>query len=242
METSDPLQQAVRAFRSGDRAASKRLLAQVLHADPRNVQAWLWMSKVAETDQRRRDCLLRVLAIEPDNEAALAGLDRLGDAALRGWTGRTAAGAPSAQGRHSSRQNADVAAAPGTSPAYRRNAERSLTLAAGLSLTLLVGLVLLSLTLFQSVPRARDRSELLSGQVLHTATLWCPSCAGDGRDVTLRTRIGARFYQGARASGLPHSTQVSVLRYKWSPLERRYYALVAAEGVRGWVPETQIRR
>jgi hypothetical protein len=56
------LQRAIDAIEAGDKAAGKRLLAQVLRADPHNAQAWLWMSELVETNAQRRDCLLRASA------------------------------------------------------------------------------------------------------------------------------------------------------------------------------------
>jgi hypothetical protein len=227
MDTSKDLTQALYAFQSGDRETAKRLLAATLRADPQNVQAWLWMSEAADTDEQKRDCLVHVLALEPANEKARAALARLAESTLRSQ--------PNRQG---------ISATPVEPPdlAHHHKVERYMTLAGGLSLTLLVGLALLALILGRAIPQARDQSRSSPEQTLHTATLWCPSCERQGQPVILSTRIGASFYQGARASGLPHGTRVSVLRYRWATLEGRYYALVAAEGKRGWVPETQIMK
>lgn len=71
------LQRAIAAVRSGDKATGKRLLVQVLKEEPRNQAAWLWMSAVVETDNERRHCLERVLAINPNNETARQGLEAL---------------------------------------------------------------------------------------------------------------------------------------------------------------------
>src|SRR5512146_1966611 len=74
---ADPLRQAVAAVQAGDRAAGRRLLAEVIRGDPRNETAWLWMSAVTDSDAQRRACLERVLAINPANPAAQQGLARL---------------------------------------------------------------------------------------------------------------------------------------------------------------------
>ncbi len=61
----------------GDRDTGRRLLAEIVKSDPQNENAWLWMSSVADTDEQRRQCLERVLAISPDNEIALRGMAML---------------------------------------------------------------------------------------------------------------------------------------------------------------------
>jgi len=70
---------AITAIRSGDQARGRTLLAQVLRIDPRNETAWLWMASVAETRERRRECLERALAINPNNEGAHRALKALSD-------------------------------------------------------------------------------------------------------------------------------------------------------------------
>ncbi len=74
------LQQAIAAIKAGDKAAGRRLLAEVIRNDPRNEAAWLWMSAVLDSDEQRRTCLERVLAINPDSATARQGLARLGPA------------------------------------------------------------------------------------------------------------------------------------------------------------------
>jgi TM2 domain-containing membrane protein YozV len=74
---SDNLQRAIAAIRSGDKETGKRLLAEIIHNNPRNETAWLWMSSVVDSDEHRRTCLERVLAINPHNETARRGLETL---------------------------------------------------------------------------------------------------------------------------------------------------------------------
>lgn len=72
---TDYLQQAIDAIKTGDKATGKRLLIdEVLRANPRNEQAWLWMTQVAEADEDRINYLRHVLKINPDNDAAKRGL------------------------------------------------------------------------------------------------------------------------------------------------------------------------
>lgn len=74
----DTLQAGITAAREGRNAAEARaLLQQALQAEPRSEQGWLWMSAVVETDDERRICLERVLTINPNNQTAQAGLEKL---------------------------------------------------------------------------------------------------------------------------------------------------------------------
>jgi len=76
--SSDILQSAITSIRSGDKETGQRLLAEVIRNDPHNESAWLWMSSVIDTDEHRRYCLERVLAINPQNQTAQRGLEALG--------------------------------------------------------------------------------------------------------------------------------------------------------------------
>jgi hypothetical protein len=204
------LDEAIQAIQYGDRALGIRLLAQALRADPQNVQAWLWMSEVADTEEQRRECLHRAVAIDPLNRTARARLAQL-DA------------------------RATVRAAP-----QRKGARRKIILAGALTLSLVVGLVLLVYVLTAVVPRAQARAERIYASYPQTATLWCPSCARAGEPVLLQASLGAGLF-GRPIGDLAHGTTVTVLDYQWSPLEQSYYAEVIAEGQRGWVPESMLR-
>jgi hypothetical protein len=52
------------------------LLAQAVQQDLHNEQAWLWLGSAADTDEQRRQCLGRVLAINPGNKIAQRGVAR----------------------------------------------------------------------------------------------------------------------------------------------------------------------
>jgi len=72
------LRRAIAAIKAGDKVGGQRLLAEVIRNDPRNEAAWLWLSAALDSDQQRRTCLERVLAINPGNTTAQQGLARLG--------------------------------------------------------------------------------------------------------------------------------------------------------------------
>lgn len=76
-EMSDKLQRAIELIQSGDKQTGRQLLVEILKAEPANEIAWLWMSSVVTTDEQRCDCLRQVLAINPNNQVAKRGLERL---------------------------------------------------------------------------------------------------------------------------------------------------------------------
>src|SRR5512147_836938 len=70
-------QEAVQAARSGDRATAYQLIRQVLLDNPNFAPAWLWMSGLVDDVRQQRDCLERVLALDPANTQAREGLELL---------------------------------------------------------------------------------------------------------------------------------------------------------------------
>ncbi len=74
----DPiLQQAQAAIKNGDRTAARQLLRQAIEVDPGNEIAWLWLSALVEDPAQERQCLERVIAINPDNAVAQRHLQRI---------------------------------------------------------------------------------------------------------------------------------------------------------------------
>ena len=71
---SDLLQQGIAAARAGRKAEARELLTQVVEADERSEQGWLWLSGVVEAPDDMRTCLENVLEINPDNAKAKQGL------------------------------------------------------------------------------------------------------------------------------------------------------------------------
>jgi hypothetical protein len=176
------LRQAGEALRSGDRGQARRLLAQVLRANPNNPQAWLQLSSLVVGLQQRRECLRRVLSLEPENKAAQAGLQwlemieqREGERPVQEGTqyeirlldvrhtlqGSATRGseliAPvsaEVQGRPPPKTTEHVLPSrrPVLDEGQRRRGYRNAMVALALSLTLLCGLVLLVATLTRIVP------------------------------------------------------------------------------------------
>src|SRR4030043_293190 len=79
---SDLLQDALSAMQKGDITLAKQLLSQALIQDPNNETAWMLMSEVVEDVRLRRNCLERVLAINPNNTVASTALTKLNTSPL----------------------------------------------------------------------------------------------------------------------------------------------------------------
>lgn len=75
--SADILNRAVEMIRRGERSEASRLLAGVVARQPENETAWLWFSVCQDQLERRKYCLNRALAINPDNPEARLALERL---------------------------------------------------------------------------------------------------------------------------------------------------------------------
>jgi hypothetical protein len=73
-EVTDLLQQGIGAARAGRREEARALLMQVVEADERNEQAWLWLAGLIEDPEDIRTCLQNVLDLNPANQQAQQGL------------------------------------------------------------------------------------------------------------------------------------------------------------------------
>src|SRR5262245_58084238 len=72
--TEDLLHQGIAAARAGQREEARALLVQVVEADERNEQAWLWLAGVVDDPEDMRTCLENVLDLNPGNVKAQQGL------------------------------------------------------------------------------------------------------------------------------------------------------------------------
>ena len=70
MDQAQTLRQAREAIQRGDRATGQRLLTQLLEKKPRSEVAWLWMSAIMDDPDLERECLEKVLEINPNNQVA----------------------------------------------------------------------------------------------------------------------------------------------------------------------------
>lgn len=71
------LQAGIAAYKRGRKQEAGRFIKQAIRLNPQNERAWLWLSGLVESDEQRRECLVRVLAINPNNELAQRGLKKL---------------------------------------------------------------------------------------------------------------------------------------------------------------------
>ncbi len=70
-EITRVLKQGVAAAQNGDRPMARTLLLNVTEADPRNVDAWLWLASISEYPEELLVFLNNALAIDPENSRAL---------------------------------------------------------------------------------------------------------------------------------------------------------------------------
>jgi hypothetical protein len=79
---SDLLIQAMSAKQRGDLDRAKQLLSQAIVQNPHDEGAWMLMADVVDDVKLRRNCLERVLAINPANESANIALTKLNTSPL----------------------------------------------------------------------------------------------------------------------------------------------------------------
>lgn len=72
--TSELIQQGLAAARVGDIEDARRMLQQATQQTPDNVEAWLGLAGVVESLAEKEACFNKVLALDPDNNEAKAGL------------------------------------------------------------------------------------------------------------------------------------------------------------------------
>lgn len=60
----------IQSAKRGDKEAARNLLRQVWERDRRNERAMMWLAKIARNNKERREWLDRVIAANPENEAA----------------------------------------------------------------------------------------------------------------------------------------------------------------------------
>jgi len=70
----DPLSAAIAAIRGGRKREAEQLLRQVIARESDNEWAWFWLSAAVEGIEAQRECLHRVLQINPNNAYARSGL------------------------------------------------------------------------------------------------------------------------------------------------------------------------
>ena len=69
-----PLTDAIELYRRGQVYEARKSVGNLLIDDPKNIEAWFWMSNMAEDDAERRTFLEMALRIDPQNKIAKRGL------------------------------------------------------------------------------------------------------------------------------------------------------------------------
>jgi tetratricopeptide (TPR) repeat protein len=76
--STEMFNEAVQAAKTGQRKRAKDLLTRLLKTEPNNVDYWVWMSAVVETEKEQIFCLQKAAKIDPNSMAARRGLVILG--------------------------------------------------------------------------------------------------------------------------------------------------------------------
>ncbi len=71
------LRGGIEATKAGEKDQARRLLEQVVEADPGSETAWLWLSAVVDTRVERIRCLETALKLNPANQDAKMALEWL---------------------------------------------------------------------------------------------------------------------------------------------------------------------
>lgn len=75
------LEQAITHIKTGDLENGKKILIQVIQQNPKEENAWLWMSRCVPSLEQKKECFKRALAINPSNEMARKALEKLSSSA-----------------------------------------------------------------------------------------------------------------------------------------------------------------
>ena len=76
------VQSAIEAANQGDKNKAMSFLKEVLSANPKDVDAWLVLAAIVDEPERKRQCLNRVLALDPTNKLAREELLEMDRAAM----------------------------------------------------------------------------------------------------------------------------------------------------------------
>lgn len=78
-EADQLTQRAVAAAQVGDNDEAEECLRQATDLNPDNAEAWLWLARVVDDLHEKQAYFQRVLALDPYNERAKLGLERVED-------------------------------------------------------------------------------------------------------------------------------------------------------------------
>ncbi len=242
---TDNLQQAIDAVQAGDKKRGQGLLSSIIQSNPRNELAWYWMVKAVEDPERKKECLGRVLAINPDNQQAARELLQLQQPA------------PTKKEEPPVQQPAKI-------PPKKKSGISS----RGLAWIIIAGLLLVLLAVFSCITLAACRqsptpSPDIPVEDVGTRTITAdkgtfevPGIAYiDGRDPNASPPLTIKSINIWKSPDrlshpdpikvtcrLEHGTQVDLLDAKLHSEESRYYFLLRSGSCEGWLPESFLSR
>src|SRR5512139_1066591 len=73
----DGLNSAWLALKNGERNRARSILADILRSNSKHELAWYWLATCVDSIQQKKDCLSRVVALNPNNLQAKAALAKL---------------------------------------------------------------------------------------------------------------------------------------------------------------------
>jgi hypothetical protein len=79
---SDKIEQALEAYRKGDKKQCLQIVGPYLKANPQSERGWLIAAECIDDTDKKRQCYRRVLRINPDNKLAIEELDALDNPAI----------------------------------------------------------------------------------------------------------------------------------------------------------------
>ncbi len=71
------LRMGINAAKSGNILSARTIFEQILSEDSSNERAMMWLAKIADTKAERQQWLSRVLAVNPNNQAARDALNKM---------------------------------------------------------------------------------------------------------------------------------------------------------------------
>jgi hypothetical protein len=101
--TSEKLNQAVALIKTGNKPAALPVLKEIIQANPRDENAWLWLYACVDEVEQKKICLQKALEINPANLDAHVALGKLTD--LTSWPVQQAALPKATQLRPVSKNN-----------------------------------------------------------------------------------------------------------------------------------------
>lgn len=76
-EYENMVREGINAARAGNKSTARRLLFRAISENPHDSHVWLWLSATTDDPRERRDMLEKALAADPNNQAAITGLNHL---------------------------------------------------------------------------------------------------------------------------------------------------------------------